>query len=357
MLLALAVALLVMVIVTLGVAGANDVSTVLPALGYLLLVVVTWGVVAGARHQPGSWLERRGVRRAVVAAITADCVGLIATSLPGLQVGSVPLLLLIFLVLLNIALGNATERMASAPDGSVDERQEALRNRAHRLAYPVFATVVGALLIADVASTPSRQWAEHVLGSGGLFVLLELLFVLPGMVLAVIEPAPPPAESDIPRRPRAANVQARVAIALVVMVFALPVLASVGVVVLPLVTTSSSVSSPSGPPPPGQPFDPASCRSYSAQVSVGWGVSASLEYSGQACWGGNTAGTTIPASCGMGDQAFVTASGVACDSTTAGGSVTFTSRATLSPALLPFLRRRVTVTVTLDRNGRMEVQP
>jgi hypothetical protein len=59
----------------------------------------------------------------------------------------------------------------------------------------------------------------------------------------------------------------------------------------------------------------------------------------------------------MGDQAFVTASGVACDSTTAGGSVTFTSRATLSPALLPFLRRRVTVTVTLDRNGRMEVQP
>ena len=65
MLLALAVALLVMVIVTLGVAGANDVSTVLPALGYLLLVVVTWGVVAGARHQPGSWLELLGPYRLV----------------------------------------------------------------------------------------------------------------------------------------------------------------------------------------------------------------------------------------------------------------------------------------------------
>jgi len=46
------------------------------------------------------------------------------------------------------------------------------------------------LLLADVVSTQSRTWTEHALGSGGFFVFLELLFVLPGMVLAVIEPAP-----------------------------------------------------------------------------------------------------------------------------------------------------------------------
>jgi Na+-transporting methylmalonyl-CoA/oxaloacetate decarboxylase gamma subunit len=344
--------------------AANGWLATLPLLGYLLLVLVTWGVVAGVRREPGSWLERRGVRRAVVAAIAADCVGLIATSLPGLQVGSVPLLLLSFLVLLNIALGNATERMATAPDGSVDERQEALRNRAHRLAYPALAAVVGAILIADVVSTPSREWAEHVLGSGGLFVFLELLFVLPGMVLAFIEPAPPPPEPDAPARPRAANVHARVAVALVVMVFALPVLASVGVAVLPL-RISSGVS-PSMPPPicsgcsassttAGQPPNLTTCHSFDGQVVVGWGAYAGLEYSGQACWTEQSTSQTIPGWCGMGDQAFVAVTNVDCSSTSAGGTVTFTTRATLSPDLLPFLRRQVTVRVTIDRNGRLEI--
>jgi hypothetical protein len=243
-------AFLLLILGPLALVTANGLLAILPLVGYLLLVLVTWAVVAGVRREPGSWLGRRPVRRVLVVAIAADCVGLVATSHPGSQLGSATLPLLIFLVLLNIALGNATQRMATAPQGWIDERQEELRNHAHRLAYPVFAAMVGALLLADVASTPSREWAEHALGSGGFFVFLELLFVLPAMVLAFIEPAPPPPEPDAPARPEAANLQARVAVALVVMVFALPVLASVGVVVLPLRTSSSAASTASSEPPP-----------------------------------------------------------------------------------------------------------
>ncbi len=362
-------AFLLLILGPLALVTANGLLAILPLVGYLLLVLVTWAVVAGVRREPGSWLGRRPVRRVLVVAIAADCVGLVATSHPGSQLGSATLPLLIFLVLLNIALGNATQRMATAPQGWIDERQEELRNHAHRLAYPVFAAMVGALLLADVASTPSREWAEHALGSGGFFVFLELLFVLPAMVLAFIEPAPPPPEPDAPARPEAANLQARVAVALVVMVFALPVLASVGVVVLPLRTSSSAASTASSEPPPicsgcststttpEQQPGLTTCHGFNGQVVAGWGVFAGFQYSGQACWTGQSPSELIPAFCGQSDEAFVAVTNIDCSSTStsASGTVTFTAGATLSPELLPFLRRQVTVRVTIDSNGRTEI--
>lgn len=369
-LLALAVALLVLLIVTLPAAGGSDIPSILPTLGYLMLVFVTWGMVAGVRREPGSWLGRRAVRRGVVAAIAADCVGVVATSSPGAQLGSATVLLLLFLVLLNIALGRATERMATAPDGSVDERQEALRNHAHRLAYPVFAVIVGALLIADVVSTQSRTWTEHALGSGGLLVFLELLFVLPGMVLAVIEPAPPPPEPDAPARPRAANRQARVAVVLVVMVFALPFLASVGVVVLPphssaVIDTSPPPPQVSGTPGPsstgGQQATSPQCGSFMSTVSAGWGVSAEMPVFAYACWDGHRAsapsGNTYGPVCwAPGTLVAVTAEQCTPSAVTASdGTLTLTWRATVSPELLPFLNRRVEVKVIIDKNGQVEV--
>jgi hypothetical protein len=373
-LLALAVALLVLVIVTLGAAGGSDIPSILPTLGYLTLLFVTWGMVAGVRREPGSWLGRRAVRRGVVVAIAADCVGVVATSSPGAQLGSATVLLLLFLVLLNIALGRATERMATAPDGSVDERQEALRNRAHRLAYPVFAVIVGALLLADVVSTQSRTRTEHVLGSGGLFIFLELLFVLPAMVLAVIEAAPPPPEPGAPARPRAANVQARVAVALVVMVFALPFLASVGVVVLPPHNSAVLNTSPPVPPPQisGTPGAPGAgdqqvtsppCGEFMSTVYAGWGVSAELPVFAAACWDGHRAFEPPGSSSTYGPACWepstlVTVTAAQCTPTTAtgiDGTYILTWRATVSPELLPFLSRHVTVQVIIDENGHVEI--
>ena len=139
-------AFLLLILGPLALVTANGLLAILPLVGYLLLVLVTWAVVAGVRREPGSWLGRRAVRRVLVVAIAADCVVLVASSPTDSELGSATLLLLIFLVLLNIALGNATERMATASESAIDERQEGLRNRAHRLAYPIFAAVVGAFL-------------------------------------------------------------------------------------------------------------------------------------------------------------------------------------------------------------------
>jgi hypothetical protein len=361
-LLLLAVFLILMLAPLVG-GGAGDVE-VLPTIGYLMLGFVTWGVVAGVRSEPGSWLRRRAVRRVLVAAIAADCAAVIATSTPGLDLVATTVLLLFFLVLLNIALGRATERVASAPDGTVDERQEALRNRAHRLAYPVFAVIVAAVLLADVVSAPSREWAEHVLGSGGFFVFLELLFVLPGMVLAVIEPAAP-ADVDPPAGGRATNVRLRVALALVAAVVVLPFLASVGAGLLPLrvISTASApigspaqmvgVPSPAGTP--GRPSVPITCRSFDVQLVDGWGVAAGFEYSGQACWAGGMVTELVDEACGLTGQSVMAGTGATCTATSSGGTVTVSSRVTLTPALLPFLTRRLTVLVSIDGNGRVEV--
>ena len=334
--------------------SANDLLATVPLAAYLLLVLVTWAVVAGIRREPGSWLGRRAVRRALVVAIAADCVGLIASSPSGSQLGSATPLLLI----------------ASASESSIDERQEELRNRAHRLAYPVFAGVVGAVLLADVASTPSREWAEHVLGSGGFFVFLELLFVLPGMVLAFIEPAPPPPESDVPARSRRVNVQARVAVGLVLAVLALPLMGSVAVVGLPL-RTSSHVSTPqpgavlsgtpASPSSPTPQVIPLTCHSFNAEVEAGWGVYAELPVSAQACWDGHRANEEYGMNqddCMMGGGLLVAITMDQCTRTTAAdGTLTFTWRVKFSPDLLPFLSRHVTVKVIIDKNGNVERFP
>jgi hypothetical protein len=363
-------AFLLLILGPLALVTTNRLLAILPLVGYLLLVLVTWAVVAGVRREPGSWLGRRAVRRVLVVAIGADCVGLVATSPPGSELGSATLLLLILLVLLNIALGNATQRMATAPQGWIDERQEELRNHAHRLAYPVFAAVAGALLLADLASAPSREWAEHVLGSGGFFVFLELLFVLPAMVLAFIEPAPPPPESEVPARARRVNVQARFAVALVALVFALPLLGSAAVVLLPL-RTSSHVSIPypgpvlSGTPTPPSPSTPQviplTCHTFNAEVEAGWGVYAELPVSAQACWDGHTATEEYgmnQGDCMMGGGLLVAVTTEQCTRTAgADGTLTFTWRVTLSPDLLPFLRRQVTVQVVIDKNGNVERFP
>src|SRR5207302_5156223 len=111
-----------------------------------------------ARREAGSWLGRRAVRRALVAVVLADCAGLAAGTVWAPALGSA-VLLLIALVALDVALGRATAKLATAPDQVVDERQEALRNRAHRLAYGMLAVAAGGTLaVADVATPQSRAW-------------------------------------------------------------------------------------------------------------------------------------------------------------------------------------------------------
>ncbi len=155
---------------------------------YLVLALATAKALRSVRTEPGSWLGRRSVRRHLVVALAADCGALMASTVWQPALGPA-LVLVIVLVLLDVALGRATQRLATASDKLLDERQQALRDRAHRLAYWILAMAVGGTIaVADVATPQSRAWLENALTFGGMVVFLQLLFVLPAMTLAWLEP-------------------------------------------------------------------------------------------------------------------------------------------------------------------------
>jgi len=178
---------------------------------YLALVLVTALVVRGVRQEPGSWLGRRTVRRGVVVLLAAICVALVATPTPSSASDSSGIFVLfLLLIVLNVALGRATQRIASAPDTYVDERQEAQRNRAHRISYVILAGVVGGTaLVADTASSQTRSWLESSLGGGGWIAFAELLFVLPAMVMAFLDKGTLPADEVDAARVRSAGRRGR----------------------------------------------------------------------------------------------------------------------------------------------------
>lgn len=87
-----------------------------------------------------------------------------------------------------------TGRVATRPDGEVDERQRALRDRAYRLSYQwlggIMAAFYGYLLVGkNGAFWVPREPAEFV--STFLVVFATLFSGLPSAVLAWIEPEPP----------------------------------------------------------------------------------------------------------------------------------------------------------------------
>jgi hypothetical protein len=328
--------------------------------GYLVLVLVTCVTLRGARREPGSWLGQRTVRRAVVLLIAADCLALLAIPTP---VSSSIITLLLFLVVLNVALGGATQRLASAPDRLVDERQEALRNQAHRIAYAIFGVAVGGTIaVTDIASEQTRSWLGSTVGGGGLFVFLELIFVLPAMVLAFLERNHQPADVNERSAGRSSNQQVRLAMILLGLTVAIPPLLSLGVAVLPVRTTSSA-QPPTLTAAVSQSGAGARvwCQEFFATSDVGVGVEARLQLHAQACWDGKRAYE----SWGMNStDCFPSATivGIAtveqCTRTTgADGTLSFIYRSDVSPGLIPFLHRHVTLTLVIDRNGNVERFP
>jgi hypothetical protein len=336
-------------------------------IAYLGLVGVTMVVVSGVRKEPGSWLRRRRVRRGVVVLLVAVCIGLLATQPPSYnpttgESGDGPLLLLfIFMVLLNIALGRATQRVASAPESMVDERQEALRNRAYRIAYVVLLVVVGGVLVvSDLAGEQTRTWLGVTVAWSGWLVFGELLFVLPTIVLAIIEPERIEPEGSEARG--ASTTRQRAAGALLIVSFAVPVVLSVTLAALPpSVSTSSNGAAVITTSATGASAELLDCRHLQADVTVGRGIQADIPVNALACWNG----TTASASYGMGKSDCNPGNSVAVDVTTLNcssitlpdGTLSFTYRALVSSSLLPFLGRTVTVEVSIDKNGHVLVFP
>jgi hypothetical protein len=306
-------------------------------LGYLAFVVLTAWTLRGVREEAGSLLGRRAVRRGLVIALIADCAALVASG-----PGTFPFVLAL-LVLLNVALGWATLRVASAPDAAVDERQEALRNRAHRIAYWTFAVLVGGtIVVAQVASPSSRAWVS---GTGGAVIaFFELLFVLPAMVVAWLEP-----DHVAPETAAALGGRARLALGMLALVFALPALLSVVLVVLPARTTGTVQSVQVSPT--------SRCVELTGDTFVGFGVEARIPVHAMACGDGRTASEVWglnQSDCLIADTTLASVTADRCRRTTdPDGTLRFTYGATVRPALLPFLGREVTMRVVVDRDGRV----
>jgi hypothetical protein len=336
-------------------------------LAYLVLVGITMVVISGVRKEPGSWLGRRSVRRGLVALLAAVCIGQLATPPPTYSAttgesSTGPLLaLFMFMILLNIALGRATRRVASAPEALIDEREEALRNRACRIAYFVLVvTVAAVLLVADLAGEQSRTWLGNTVSWSGWLVFGELLFILPTMVLAFIEPDRVAREpGEVHDRPTARQ---RAAAALLLISFGTPVVLSVALAVLPpSVSTSSNGSIVMTTSASGITAPLNDCRHFQADVTVGHGIQAEIPINALACWNGTRATASYgmaKSDCNQGDSVAAVVTTLACSSTTLpDGTLTFTYRALVSSSLLPFLGRTVTVEVSIDKNGHVLAFP
>ncbi len=314
---------------------------------YLVFIIVTILVVRSVPVQPGQWLARQRVRRVLVLAIVVD-LAILTMSASGQSMQAAGLILLILLALGFVLLGRATQRLASAPDGQVDERQEMLRNRAHRLAYAIFALAVGGtVLVSYVASVESRAWlADALRGGGPLSTFFLLLFFLPAMVLAWLEPDRL-AGSDAPTL--AATPRARLATAMIAIALCAPVVLSAALAVAP-VRTDRTVR-----PEPSQAG--MHCTFFDARTRVGLGFGAVIPHSAVACWDGTKAFENWglnQSDCTIYSAELMTVETLQCTRTTdADGTLHFVDKSRIRSAILPFITRDVGMELVLARDGRV----
>jgi hypothetical protein len=310
---------------------------------YAIFVAFTIRLVRRLPVEPGARLGRRAVRRALVALIVLICLDFAFG--PALLSGAGALLFLV-LVLCNFALGRATSRIASAGPGALDERQEALRNRAFRVAYAVFALVVGGgTLVAYTASLDSRAWLASRLSGGAILVFLQLLFFLPTMAVAWLEPD---RLTDEPAPPRPMSPGERLSLVMVTVAFLVPLVLSFMVALLP-VRTSASVQPIAGMPD--------HCQYFHAEKHTGFVFEGVQQLNAVACADGVKAYETWglnQSDCLPGTRIAVEIVTTRCTRTTAtDGTLRFTYSAQVRSVFLPFLSRDVTLNLTLARDGRV----
>jgi hypothetical protein len=318
---------------------------------YILFVVATILVVRSVAVEPGAWLGLRTVRRGLVVVITL--ITLDFATVGPLGFASVGLVLFVLLALGDLALGRATRRIASADEDRIDERQEALRNRAHRIAYAILAiSMTLVLLVAETADQGIRLGIAGALNGGLVVSFIQLLFFLPAMIIAWIEPDR--IADDDPSRIRG-NVRARIAYAMVAIAILLPAALSLSVAVAPVRTTAFTKPEPAYVAPDGT--GTTQCTYFSARKQVGIGLGATIPITAVACWNGNAAFEEWglnDSDCYPASTSLVTLTTLECRrSTGPDGSLHFTYRALLRSPLLPFVSREVDMTLNLTKDGKV----
>lgn len=318
---------------------------------YLLFVFVTILVVRSVAVEPGAWLGLRAVRRGLVVVIALITLDFLTVGAMDFRI--IGLALLVLLALADVALGRATRRIASADEDRVDERQEALRNRAHRVAYAILALSVAVMLVVAEIGTPGmRRWIADALGGGAVISFIQLLFFLPAMVIAWIEPDRI-ADEDASRMRR--NVGARIAYGMVGIAIGLPAVLSLSLAVAPIRTTAFTRPEPAYVAP--NATGTAQCAYFYARKQVGIEVGATVPLTAVACWNGTTAFEEwgLNASdCLQTAIQLVTDTTIECRRTAGSdGSLHFTYRTLLRSAVLPFVSRDVVMTLDLTKDGKV----
>ena len=154
-------------------------------------------------HPPSSFwrvqLSRQSRRRALVLVWALCCAAVITLALLGVT-GIVWFALFAVLLGTDVVLFLATHRVADFSTPKLDERQQALRNRAYRTAYLLIAggsiVAVGTSVLLATGTSVGVDWLAHsgqhvaVLTSMGV-VVLQLLCLLPTALVAWTEPDEP----------------------------------------------------------------------------------------------------------------------------------------------------------------------
>jgi hypothetical protein len=314
---------------------------------YIVLLVATVLVVRSVPVQPGMWLGRRKVRRILVLVTALLTLGL---ALPWFTFAASGTLWLILLALCDLALGRATQRIGSAESYELDERQEAIRNRAHRIAYPIFAITVGAVVLIAEAATPTREWMGSWQSNGSIFAFVEVLFFLPAMVIAWLEPDRLPADGA-----RAVPAGRSVfAAAMVALCLTLPFALTLTVFFAPIRTSAFTQ-------PQFTAHEPGSatseCRYFGARKQVGYGIGVSLPISAVACWDGTKAFESWglnESDCHPSKTSLLNVTRTLCQRRTdADGTLRFSYRVGLSSPIIPFLERDVEMTLAVTKDGKV----
>ena len=316
---------------------------------YLGLLVVTVFVVRSVPVQPGTWLSRQRVRRGLVVLTAA----LTASFLTPVFSGS--LVTLILLGLCDLALGRATQRIGSAESHQLDERQEAIRNRAHWIAYPILAVSVATTMIVAEAATPAtRQWLGAVFqGSGAGTAFIELLFFLPAMVIAWLEPDRL-VSADAPRATH--GFRARLAGGMVGLCVLLPFALALTAFVLP-VRTSSYIEPQGAYTAQGSTTPSGQCSYFGARKQVGYGFTAYLPLSAVACWDGSKAFEDWgmnDSDCLLSSTSLISVTPIVCSRTTdSQGTLRFSYGSRVTSPLIPFAHRDVELTIAVTKDGKV----
>ena len=153
------------------------------------------------------WLDspiRRSTRRFWLVAAYASLAALLFLGWTGVLTSDTLILTAAFAVMaVFVRLNRATGTVADKPKSVLDERQEAMRNRAYRLSYQimmVLALLLGlafALVRSSFTDYPSFFALSDTEAAvrAALGVYFVLLFILPTTVIAWLEPNPPTEES------------------------------------------------------------------------------------------------------------------------------------------------------------------